>query len=91
MKLLILLLLPTLLLAQSKEIKVYDTTNGIQDFIPSIIIEIAKDDIKIFETQNGVKEILPIQIIEGNKIYETTNGIKDVNNFKTIEVPLIVE
>lgn len=91
MKTLLLLLLPLTLLAQKKEIKIYDSKGGIQNITPSRIIEITKDEIKVFEAKNGVKEVLPTQIIEDNKIYETKGGVKDIINFKVIELPIIEE
>jgi hypothetical protein len=63
------------------EVKVYGSTNGIQNVIPSQILETkANNTVEVYNVNNGIKAVTPSYIYSAPvnnefKIYTVTNGI----------------
>lgn len=69
-----------------KEVKIYNSLDGIKKINPKTILEVYKTKTLVFKTVNGIKELIPIKIIENNKVFIVKDGFPDIMPVEEFEV-----
>jgi hypothetical protein len=76
----IILLLTSLFVSsqEKKTVQIYETTNGIQNLLPTKTIVETPQSTIIYNNTNGVRDLFPSTETIDNKVYNVNNGIREL-------------